>query len=431
LPLLTTIAVTNTSASATPSPTFVTFGHPFVKGDVPTGTNKVQCTWTPTSTGVESAALTVQISGSTKWTDASLRFARVSVALPSIAGSGTGNLKVYSVAGTQSTTIPGGKTTTQVRDDLTSNPLFAYTVTATNLTKGRERIDIASPGTGYTVAPTMTISGGTPNQGSLGGGLIVAGGGAYYVWTNVPATRYTVNPTISLSGGGGTGMALTWVNSAVDGSGSWTWSGNTQLSLLGGTDSRGRTRCEVIESGPLHVTFHVWGPFIDTIGSGPHVHLVVRAWYRCWLNSSTGVIDRVESMHNAEQGWIEDLAGGSTLAEVEVGDFAVKLNGSTVTGRSWTRMRVPHHTIHPLVKIDGSASEGNVATGGSDWTSGSPTLALVHQNNYWRDSCVMVPLDTDYFAANPIRPATDANPAAYQPGARNPNGKVGTGQRPP
>lgn len=378
------------------SDTYYAFGQSFVRGTVTTQ-QRVRATWVPS--GGSELSVSCQVSCQNTWPDGSLRFAVMGVKVPNLFGRG--KIRLYSEPGAQDSAIPGGRTVNQIASDLQS--AHAFSVTVPSLYLGREKATITNAGSGYGAAPTVTISGGTPNQGNTGGGSTISGGAVDYVWVNVPGTKYTVAPSISFSSGSAAATFVLPTDQAAH-----TWSANTQLALLGTTDSRGRVRCSVVESGPLCVTFMCWGPFVKDADGVDHKQLVVRAWYRCWLTTS-GAIDRVEYFHAVEQGWIGDLAGGSVEADLQTGDFTVKRNGSAIAGLSFTAVRIPHHTSVPLCGAD-------MTTAGSGWTSGAPVLAAEVSKSTWRLSRLVPPYDLEYFASNPVSPATDTSPVSYTPG---------------
>lgn len=82
-------------------------------------------------------------------------------------------------------------------------PGFTHTRRANAVTA----ITVTAPGTGYTSAPTVTLSGG----GGTGATAVatVSGGAVTKVTVTNPGTGYTSAPTVAFSGGGGTGATAT------------------------------------------------------------------------------------------------------------------------------------------------------------------------------------------------------------------------------
>lgn len=405
------VSLRNLAGAPTPARTLLPFGHPFAQGDLTPG-RRLRVTWTPAQ-GQE-VDVPWQLSAVATRPDSSVRFAAVQCAIPSVPAGGSGTLQLYSAPGTQDTAIPGGKSVTQVRDALLA--AHDFRVHVANLRRGREKITVGAGGAGYAATDTIRLSGGAgsaaqPPQSALSVG---AGGAITAVKFKAPDPPYTSPPTVTVSSSSGSGAQLTYLIPALDGSGSWVWKAGDQLALLGSRDGSGRVRCEAVEAGPLAVTFHCWGPLIDSAGGASHPHLVVRAWYRCWL-AADGTIDRVEYLHALEQGWLGDLDGGSVDADFQAGDVTVRRNGSPVSGRAWSNVRVPHHTTFALTTVDSSSFSWT--TGGSDWTTGAPTLLATFDTAYWVRSRIVPPYDLAFFAANPISPADDATPSTYRPGA--------------
>ena len=93
--------------------------------------------------------------------------------------------------------------------------MFGYSITVTGglvsagtQATGVTGLAVVSGGSGYTDAPTVTISGGG-GTGATGYALINSNG--QVTWVNVvsPGSGYTSTPTVTLSGGGGTGATAT------------------------------------------------------------------------------------------------------------------------------------------------------------------------------------------------------------------------------
>ena len=75
-------------------------------------------------------------------------------------------------------------------------------------------ITVSSPGTGYTSAPTVAITGGG-GSGATATATIDGSGAVTAITLTSPGTGYTSAPTVALSGGGGTGAAATAVFAAA------------------------------------------------------------------------------------------------------------------------------------------------------------------------------------------------------------------------
>jgi hypothetical protein len=80
---------------------------------------------------------------------------------------------------------------------------------------GLSALNLTSPGTGYTSAPTVAITGGG-GTGATATATVSAGAVTGFTITN-PGSGYTSPPTVALTGGAGTGAAATAVvNAEVD-----------------------------------------------------------------------------------------------------------------------------------------------------------------------------------------------------------------------
>jgi hypothetical protein len=419
--LLTSFALTNTTATPTASRTLYPCGHPIVAGDIPAG-SRARLTWTPTG-GTESGALPVQQDVMVSRPDDSLRFLGLKMALPSVAASGSGTVNVYSEPGDPIAAIPGGRTPAAIALDL-ENGVFpgsgggSFAVVFSKLTRGHESYTVGAAGTGYTTADDIAFSGGTGGTAppaAYTGFTVDGSGGITAVKAMAPDPRYDPTaavPTTTPASTTGSGGAITFHHPPIDGSGSFVWNLADQLAFFGSVDARGRKRCELIESGPLCVLFRCWGPIKDTVSGLDHPHLDVTGWYRCWL-AADGAIDRVEFAHAPHNGWIEDLNGGSVKADLQIADVSVTLAGTPIAGQSWPSMRIPIYSEHLLVNLDLT----NFHTGGSHWTSGHPTLHAAFDARYQCRSLVVPPYEMDRYATLPIRPAADASPCGYRPGA--------------
>jgi hypothetical protein len=89
---LSNVTLQNTSGSATPTQSFVTFGQAFRKGDLPTG-------MVPVLVSQSGTAIPAQFDLRNTWPDGSLRWCEVSCMVPSIAGSGLAQAYIYSAFG--------------------------------------------------------------------------------------------------------------------------------------------------------------------------------------------------------------------------------------------------------------------------------------------------------------------------------------------
>ncbi|MEK9136673.1 MAG: DUF2589 domain-containing protein [Bacteroidota bacterium] len=69
-------------------------------------------------------------------------------------------------------------------------------------------LSVTAAGTGYTTAPTVTITGGG-GTGAAGTATISGGGAVTGLTLTTPGTGYTSAPTIGFTGGGGTGATAT------------------------------------------------------------------------------------------------------------------------------------------------------------------------------------------------------------------------------
>jgi hypothetical protein len=83
------------------------------------------------------------------------------------------------------------------------------------------RLNLTNAGSGYTSAPTVTISGGGGSGAqaiaSIAGGRVIGVGVTYH------GTGYTGAPTVTITGGGGTGATATATI------GNWAWGGTADL----------------------------------------------------------------------------------------------------------------------------------------------------------------------------------------------------------
>lgn len=425
--LLSTVTLLNTADATTATATHLAFGHPFVKGDVPPG-RRLKAVWTPH--GGAETVVACQTAARASWTDGSLKFAAVAVRLPAVAAKANGVLELWAEPGDADPPLPGGRTVAMVRDDLTTR--FPCSVHAANLTHGRETIRVDAGGSGYTDNDQVVYSGGSGGSPPTGSSLWTSDGEVKGIGFTAPETAYTTPPDVRIESASGSGAVLTFLNPPVDGSGHWTWTAAEQLAMLGSTDPAGRVRCEVVESGQICTTFHCWGPFRDDETGASHSHLIIRAWYRCWLDPVTGAIDQVESMHSVEQGWCGNLNDDDVLSDQVVGDFTVALDGVPVLGRSFPRTRIVHYSASPLVAVDDA--NPNWDTGGSDWTGRRPTLHTrldAAARRYWRRSGLIFPLDLEYYEARPPRtpPSYDSFQCDYAPGSREGGGMMDSYQK--
>jgi hypothetical protein len=104
-------------------------------------------------------------------------------------------------------TTPGSGYTTAPTVALTGGGGTGATATATLVGAGLSGITVASAGSGYSTAPTVTITGG---GGTGATATATVSGGAITGFTVTAAgSGYTSPPTVGLSGGGGTGGAGT------------------------------------------------------------------------------------------------------------------------------------------------------------------------------------------------------------------------------
>lgn len=115
--------------------------------------------------------------------------------------------------------------------------LCAPGFTHTRRTQAVSAITVGNAGTGYTTAPTVTLTGG----GGTGATAVatVAGGSITKITVTNPGTGYTTAPTVGFSGGGGTGATATASVGTI---------GNAVVAeLLGIAD---RLRAVIIADGP-------------------------------------------------------------------------------------------------------------------------------------------------------------------------------------
>ena len=86
--------------------------------------------------------------------------------------------------------------------------LLAPGFTHTRLSNALTAVTVTAPGTGYTAAPTVTVTGGN-GTGATAHAVLNAQGGVASVIIDNPGTGYTAAPAIAFTGGGGTGAAAT------------------------------------------------------------------------------------------------------------------------------------------------------------------------------------------------------------------------------
>lgn len=97
--LLTTLTLQNTDGSvATPGQSFVTFGHGFKRGDVPSGQIITA------KNAADSVAIPIQADQRTTWDDGSLRWGAFAIRAPSVSGGGTLTVNLYKNTGTWNNT---------------------------------------------------------------------------------------------------------------------------------------------------------------------------------------------------------------------------------------------------------------------------------------------------------------------------------------
>jgi hypothetical protein len=100
-----------------------------------------------------------------------------------------------------------------------------------NKITGVTGITLTNQGTGYTSAPSVTITGGG-GTGAAGSAMVSGGKVSGFTLTN-PGTGYTSVPSVSITGGGGSGAAATALIevdaaqiTAFVGEGDWCWAGD-------------------------------------------------------------------------------------------------------------------------------------------------------------------------------------------------------------
>lgn len=82
-------------------------------------------------------------------------------------------------------------------------------LTRDTIVQGVNSANVTNPGTGYTTPPTVTFSASNVANGVLALGYAVISGGAVIAVIVTNPGNYTVAPTITLTGGGGTGATAT------------------------------------------------------------------------------------------------------------------------------------------------------------------------------------------------------------------------------
>ena len=91
-----------------------------------------------------------------------------------------------------------------------------------NYPQGVSEVRITSGGSGYTTAPTVSITGGGGTGATAQ--AVVSGGAVTSVFVLTAGTGYTSNPSVAFTGGGGSGVAATAVASLL-------WRSDSQLKL--------------------------------------------------------------------------------------------------------------------------------------------------------------------------------------------------------
>ena len=94
-------------------------------------------------------------------------------------------------------------------DATTSDPntLFVSYLTGDSVTDGVVSVNVTTPGTGYTSAPTVTFTG--AGYGAAGTAVINAANQVVAVIMTAPGSGYTSVPTVGFTGGGGSSAAAT------------------------------------------------------------------------------------------------------------------------------------------------------------------------------------------------------------------------------
>jgi predicted secreted hydrolase len=258
-------------------------------------------------------------------------------------------------------------------------------------------IQLVDPGSGYTSAPTVTISGGGGAGASSYPPMLAADGTIEEIFLYSAGKGYTSAPTVTISGGGGSGATARALNTYVTMNAAW--GDPTQNMAVKALLNDQHTGTEIVfdltmsQQGP---PFLVWGTGVAPVPgtSGDHLH-TNNYYYSLTRLQTTGTISiGGEVLPVVGMTWMDHEYGafgqsqGTTpkwiLQDMQL-DNGVHISNSI----SLTETPAPGSTIPSHATVQ--RADGTTYFVPSTISLGSPWTSPWTQKTYYRELLVVIP----------------------------------------